>query len=74
MAVEDSLSGCLAAVNAGIACVGYVGAYHDPGKRDVMAGVLKARGAVAVIGRWDEFEDVVKGLEDEMVGGGIGEG
>ena len=64
MAVEDSLSGCLAAVNAGIACVGYVGAYHDPGKRDVMAGVLRARGAVAVMRRWEEFDGVMRGLED----------
>ena len=63
IAVEDSISGCLAAVNAGIACVGYVGAYHDPGKRDVMAGVLRARGAVAVIGNWDEFEGVIAEIE-----------
>lgn len=61
--MEDSVSGTLAAVRAGIRCLGFVGAYHDPMKRDVMARVLMGKGAGAVMGAWDEFEALLPRLQ-----------
>jgi HAD superfamily hydrolase (TIGR01509 family) len=54
VAVEDSKSGVLAAVRAGILVVGYVGGLpeHEQSER---TNVLKEAGAAVVIKSWDEF-------------------
>jgi len=62
VAVEDSRSGMLAAVGAGIPVLGYIGPYEGA-RRDEMAQVLRESGAVAIMEHWDEFEDRLAEIE-----------
>ncbi len=61
VAIEDSKTGTLAAVAAGITCVGYTGAYHEH-EREELTKVLLAAGCVAVFHSWSEFEAVLAAL------------
>ena len=63
IAVEDSKSGTLSAVNAGIWTIAYVGSYHDPQKAHEVADMLVAHGAKVVMNHWDEFDACVKKIE-----------
>lgn len=60
VAVEDSKSGTLSAVRAGIRVIGYVGAYEEE-KVEEMEKVLRDAGAQIVIRHFRDFE---KALED----------
>jgi len=64
IAIEDSKSGTLSGVRAGIRVVGYVGSY-DEDEREKMRGVLSENGAKPIMEHWSEFEGVLKGIESE---------
>ena len=63
VAVEDSKSGTLSAVRAGIWTIAYTGSYHDPAKAEEVGKMLMDNGAVIVMKHWDEFEEVLKKIE-----------
>ncbi|KLT39037.1 HAD-like protein [Cutaneotrichosporon oleaginosum] len=54
VAVEDSRSGVVAAVRAGIATLGYVGALQ-PAEREAAAEKLSEAGAAEIMYEWSEF-------------------
>ncbi|KAF2454204.1 HAD-like domain-containing protein [Lineolata rhizophorae] len=63
VAVEDSRSGALAAKNAGIRLIGYVGPY-DEDEKEHMRKVLKEEcGAVVVMEHWEEFRECMAKVE-----------
>ncbi|KAJ7502435.1 HAD-like domain-containing protein [Mycena galericulata] len=62
VAIEDSKSGTLSAVRAGIHTVGYVGSY-EPEKQDEMSSVLKAAGADPIMTDWAEFAVCLESIE-----------
>ncbi|KAF3937786.1 Beta-phosphoglucomutase [Dactylella cylindrospora] len=64
VAIEDSKSGATSAKRAGIWVVGYVGPYEDEEERTKMEVILKEVGAVAVMRDWNEFEGILKQIED----------
>ena len=55
LAIEDSRTGALAAVAAGITVIGYTGAYPEH-ERDHLTQVLLAAGCVTVIHDWADFD------------------
>lgn len=63
VAVEDSISGCLAAVRAQIPTVGYVGAYHTDMKKREMMERLSAAGCHAILWDWGEFDKSLAEME-----------
>ena len=63
IAVEDSKSGTLSAVRAGIPTIAYVGSYHEPSKASEVAKMLTENGAVIVMNHWKEFEHCLKKIE-----------
>jgi len=63
IAVEDSKSGTLSAVRAGIWTIAYTGSYHDPSKAHEMAKTLMDLGAVVHMEHWDQFQDCIKKIE-----------
>ena len=56
IAVEDSKSGTLSAVRAGIPVIAYVGSY-EKGKQEEMAKVLMDAGAKTLMKHWSEFDE-----------------
>lgn len=60
-AVEDSVTGVLAARAAGICTVGYTGAYPEH-EREELSLSLVANGANAVIDHWNELEEALISL------------
>ena len=56
VAVEDSKSGTLSAVRAGIWTIAYTGSYHDQKKAEEVGKMLVDNGAVVIMKHWDEFE------------------
>ncbi|KAJ7282646.1 putative HAD superfamily hydrolase [Mycena rebaudengoi] len=62
VAIEDSKSGTLSAVRAGIHTVGYVGSY-EPLKQEEMRGVLKEAGADPIMADWEEFQACLDEIE-----------
>lgn len=62
VAVEDSRSGTLSAVRAGIRTIGYVGAY-PPAQRAHMTTVLKDAGASVVMEEWSGFDAALQSLK-----------
>jgi HAD superfamily hydrolase (TIGR01509 family) len=63
VAIEDSRSGALSAVRAGIPVIAYVGSYHGDDKRAEMAKKLTDLGAKVVMKDWAEFESCLKQIE-----------
>ena len=63
LAIEDSKSGTLSAVRAGIPVVGYVGSYDGHDKQVEMAKLLKDNGANIVMTNWSEFQDCLEAVE-----------
>ncbi|KAI1611892.1 HAD-like domain-containing protein [Exophiala viscosa] len=63
VAIEDSISGCRAAVQAGIPTIGYVGAYHTDMKRCEMMERLIDAGCQGILWDWSEFEDTLAEME-----------
>jgi HAD superfamily hydrolase (TIGR01509 family) len=63
VAVEDSKSGTLSAVRAGIPVIAYVGSYEGKEKQAEMGKALQAQGALVVMEDWDQFEDCLAAVE-----------
>ncbi|KAK7006017.1 Haloacid dehalogenase-like hydrolase [Favolaschia claudopus] len=62
VAVEDSKSGTLSAVRAGIHTIGYVGSY-EPEKQEEMRAILKEAGAEPIMSHWSEFSACLEKIE-----------
>ncbi|QKX61114.1 uncharacterized protein TRUGW13939_08261 [Talaromyces rugulosus] len=65
VAIEDSRSGALSAIRAGIPVIAYVGSYHGDDKRGEMAAKLTELGAQVVMKDWAEFDTCLKQIEGE---------
>lgn len=63
VAVEDSKSGTLSAVRAGIPVIGYVGSYGGSEKQKEMTETLKGLGVKNVMQDWKEFPQCLKEIE-----------
>lgn len=63
VAIEDSKSGTLSAVRAGIPVVGYVGSYEGEEKQAEMRKALADTGAQVVMTHWSEFQDCLAKIE-----------
>lgn len=63
VAVEDSRSGSLSAVRAGIPTIGYVGSYGGVIKQKEMAEVLKEAGVKVIMDDWNQFDDCLAKIE-----------
>ncbi|KAJ5836612.1 HAD-superfamily hydrolase subfamily IA variant 3 [Penicillium robsamsonii] len=66
VAVEDSKSGALSAVRAGIPVIAYVGSYNGEETQKEMAKALTDLGAKTVMYHWSEFEDRMKDIENSL--------
>lgn len=64
VAVEDSKSGALSAVRAGIPVIAYVGSYNGEETQKEMAQKLTDLGAKTVMYHWSEFEDRLAEIEN----------
>lgn len=64
VAVEDSKSGALSAVRAGIPVIAYVGSYHGEETQKAMAQALTELGAKTVMYHWSEFSDRMADIEN----------
>lgn len=65
VAIEDSKSGGLAAVRAGIPMIGYVGCYETAEKQKEMANMLTGLGAKKIMYHWREFGDCIKAIDKD---------
>ncbi|KKY27200.1 putative had superfamily [Phaeomoniella chlamydospora] len=65
IAVEDSKSGALAAVRAGIHTIAYVGSYHGEQKQKEVAKMLTDLGAKYVMWTWADFPECLAKVEAE---------
>lgn len=63
VAIEDSKSGALSAIRAGIPVIGYVGSYGSDDKRFEMAQNLMDLGAKVIMKDWSEFEKCLAEIE-----------
>ncbi len=63
VAVEDSKSGTLSAIRAGIPTIGYVGSYAGSEKPKEMTETLKELGVKVVMQNWDEFPKRLEEVE-----------
>ncbi|RAL02086.1 HAD family hydrolase [Aspergillus ibericus CBS 121593] len=63
VAVEDSKSGALSAIRAGIPVIGYVGSYHGDDKQFEMSQRLQELGAKVIMKDWSEFEKCLSEIE-----------
>jgi HAD superfamily hydrolase (TIGR01509 family) len=63
VAVEDSKSGTLSAVRAGIPVIAYVGSYESKEMQDKMGKALLDQGAKVVMDHWDQFPDCLEVIE-----------
>ncbi|KAI9036474.1 HAD family hydrolase [Aspergillus affinis] len=64
VAIEDSKSGALSAIRAGIHVIGYVGSYPGNAKQAEMAKLLKELGAKVIMKDWSEFEQCMAEIEN----------
>jgi len=65
VAVEDSKSGTLSAVRAGIYTVAYTGSFEDPSQAKQVGEMLVSNGAKIVMEHWDEFGSILEKIEKE---------
>jgi HAD superfamily hydrolase (TIGR01509 family) len=63
VAVEDSKSGTLSAVRAGIYTIAYTGSYEDPSKAHEIGQMLMDNGACMIMTHWSEFDACLKKIE-----------
>lgn len=63
VAVEDSKSGTLSAVRAGIPVIAYTGSYDGKAKQKEMAELLTTNGAQVVMNDWSEFPERLAEIE-----------
>ena len=63
IAVEDSKSGTLSAVRAGIHTIAYTGSYEEEEKQAEIGKLLTSLGAKVVMTHWSQFEDCLATIE-----------
>ncbi|KAH8433098.1 HAD family hydrolase [Aspergillus melleus] len=63
VAIEDSKSGALSAIRAGIHVIGYVGSYPGDAKKIEMTKLLQDLGAKVIMKDWSEFEQCLAEIE-----------
>ena len=63
VAVEDSKSGTLSAVRAGIPVIAYTGSYEGEEKQKEMGELLKATGAQVLMNDWKDFPKSLAEIE-----------
>ncbi|PYH41693.1 HAD family hydrolase [Aspergillus saccharolyticus JOP 1030-1] len=63
VAIEDSKSGSMSAIRAGIPVIGYVGSYNGEEKQQEMEKVLKDLGVKVIMKDWSEFENCLAQIE-----------
>lgn len=63
VAVEDSKSGTLSAVRAGIPVIAYTGSYEGEAKQKEMADLLTETGAKVVMNDWEDFPKCLAEIE-----------
>jgi beta-phosphoglucomutase-like phosphatase (HAD superfamily) len=63
VAIEDSKSGALSAIRAGIPVIGYVGSYPGDDKKLEMAQRLEELGAKVIMKDWSEFKECLGEIE-----------
>lgn len=63
VAIEDSKSGALSAIRAGISVIGYVGSYESDDKRLEISQSLQALGAKVIMKDWVDFEKCLGEIE-----------
>lgn len=63
VAVEDSKSGTLSAVRAGIYTIAYVGSYPEESKKAEVGQMLLDNGAKIVMTHWEDFESIMAKIE-----------
>lgn len=63
VAVEDSKSGALSALRAGIPTIAYVGSYNGDARKAEMAKFLKDLGCQVVMKDWSEFSNCLEQIE-----------
>lgn len=66
MAFEDSRSGARSAINAGITCVAYVGAYESSELQDQVANTLKTEGCKLVMKHYSELQGCLDQVDREL--------
>lgn len=66
IAFEDSRSGARPAINAGVACVAYVGAYATTGLQEEVASTLKKEGCLVVIKHYNELQGCIEEVAREL--------
>ncbi|KAJ5948848.1 hypothetical protein N7454_002155 [Penicillium verhagenii] len=62
--VEDSKSGALAAIRAGIWTIGYVGSYNGKEMQEEMSARLRDLGVHIIMNDWSEFESCLTFIEN----------
>lgn len=63
VAIEDSKSGALSAIRAGIPVIGYVGSYPGDEKKLEMSQRLEELGAKVIMKDWSEFKKCLEEIE-----------
>lgn len=66
IAFEDSRSGARSAINAGITCVAYVGAYESHELQEQVANTLKDEGCKLVMKHYSELQGCLENVEREL--------
>ncbi|KAJ5619268.1 hypothetical protein N7510_003252 [Penicillium lagena] len=64
VAIEDSKSGALSAIRAGIPVIGYVGSYKGEEMQTEMASRLSDLGAKTIMRNWSEFDKCLADIEN----------
>ena len=66
IAFEDSRSGARSAINAGITCVAYVGAYESSELQEQVANTLKEEGCNVVMKHYSELQGCLEEAGREL--------
>ncbi|RMZ91248.1 hypothetical protein DV736_g1546, partial [Chaetothyriales sp. CBS 134916] len=62
--IEDSRTGVMAAVRAGIPCIGFLGSCNSRSMQDQLCTDFHKDGCAAIMWEWSQFFDILNVLED----------